>query len=437
MRIGILGGGLAGIALAYFLQNNDRIESIEILEKESEPGGLCRSFHINGICYDIGPHAIFSRDDEMLNLMIHLLGENKSRLRRVNKIVHKGSFIKYPFENELSALPADEREYCLKTFLDNPHENEEADNLLAYFLKTFGKGITRIYLKPYNEKIWKYDPALMDTQMAGRIPRPPREDIIKSAAGIPTEGHLHQLYFYYPRQGGISALIQAFQDRLNDHVNVFTGAGVSGLKRNGDQWQIKTDQGGACDYDLIISTIPVQKLAEIYQAKIPQDVQAAVDGLKYNSLIIAIINVQKDNLDDSFAVMVPDENIIFHRLSKLNFLGESYRRDDQSTTLMAEITYPKDSALDKMPVREMEEKIIAGLEAGRFIDTRKQINFMETRKFVYAYVICDLHHQNNMKTIKNYFSGQGVRLCGRFGEFEYLNMDAVIRHAKNLSEEIG
>ena len=83
MRIGILGGGLAGIALAYFLQNNDRIESIEILEKESEPGGLCRSFHINGICYDIGPHAIFSRDDEMLNLMIpsaKMFSPNRNRL---------------------------------------------------------------------------------------------------------------------------------------------------------------------------------------------------------------------------------------------------------------------------------------------------------------------------------------------------------------------
>jgi UDP-galactopyranose mutase len=42
-----------------------------------------------------------------------------------------------------------------------------------------------------------------------------------------------------------------------------------------------------------------------------------------------------------------------------------------------------------------------------------------------------------VKKIRSYFSGQGIRLCGRFGEFEYLNMDAVVRHAKNLSEEIG
>ena len=436
MKIGILGGGLCGVALAYFLQNNDRVESIEILEKESEPGGLCRSFQSNGICYDIGPHVIFSRDDEILDVMTGLLGENKKKLRRVNKIYHKGSFIKYPFENELSALPDADRDYCLNTFLNNPYEKEPADNLLTYFLKTFGEGITGIYLKPYNEKIWKFDPARMDTQMAGRIPKPPPEDIIKSAAGIPTEGNLPQLYFYYPRQGGINALIKSFIDRFNRKVRIFTGSNVAALKKTGDQWRIETEHHAVRNYDVVISTIPVPLLAGLYQEDMPDEVRTSVNGLKYNSLIITVINVRKDNLGDNFAVMVPDENIVFHRLSKLNFLGDNYCKDDKSTTLLAEITFSKNSAMDQMNVSEAEEKIIAGLEAARFIDTRDHINFLKTRRFEYAYVICDLDHQRNMKVVKNYFSGQGVRLCGRFGEFEYLNMDAVIRRAKNLSEEI-
>lgn len=437
MKVGILGGGLSGISLAYFLQNNDRIESIDILEKESEPGGLCRSFQSNSIFYDIGPHVIFSQDAEILDFMTSLLGENKNKLRRVNKIYHKGSFIKYPFENELSALPADEREYCLNTFLNNPYEKDMADNLLKYFLKTFGEGITGIYLKPYNEKIWKFNPAMMDTQMAGRIPKPPQEDIIKSAAGIATEGNLPQLYFYYPRQGGINALIKSFVNRFNQKVSVIAGSNVVAVQKTRDQWQVATEDHAVGNYDLIISTIPVPLLARIYQEEMPEEVRASVNGLKYNSLMIAVINVRKDNLGDHYAVMVPDENIIFHRLSKLNFLGDSYCKDDESVTLMAEITYSKDSAMDKMDVSEVEEKIIAGLEATRFIDTREHINFLKTRKFEYAYVICDLQHQRNMKIIKKYFSDQGIPLCGRFGEFEYLNMDAVIRHAKSLSEAIG
>ena len=115
MRIGILGGGLGGISLAYFLQHIERIKKIEILEKENEPGGLCRSFNINGINFDIGPHVIFSKDVETLDLMVNILGDNKSKIRRSNKMYYKGRFIKYPFENELSALPEEDRNYCLKT----------------------------------------------------------------------------------------------------------------------------------------------------------------------------------------------------------------------------------------------------------------------------------------------------------------------------------
>ncbi|MCR4556009.1 MAG: hypothetical protein K5766_04340 [Alphaproteobacteria bacterium] len=41
-----------------------------------------------------------------------------------------------------------------------------------------------------------------------------------------------------------------------------------------------------------------------------------------------------------------------------------------------------------------------------------------------------------MDLIKAYFEKQGVFLNGRFGSFEYLNMDAVIQRSKELSERI-
>lgn len=436
MKIGILGGGLSGISIAYFLQNNKGIKRIEILEKEHEPGGLCRSFNIKGLYYDIGPHIIFSKDKEILDFMINILGENKNKLRRSNKIFYKNKFIKYPFENGLSALPEDDREYCLNTFLNNPYENHEAKNLLQYFLKTFGEGITGIYLKPYNEKIWKFDLSRMDTQMIDRIPNPPKEDIVKSAAGVSTEGYCHQLYFYYPRHGGVNALIKSFVNKFSDKVGIVVDSAVVELQQIDNKWKATTDKGVSEEYDLIVSTIPIQSLAGIYRSNLPEDVRESVHDLKYNSIIIAIINVKKDNLEGNFAVMVPDKDIIFHRISKLNFLGNCYCRNDDSSTLMAEVTFSKNSLIDQMSICEVEGKIIEGLKNNQFIDSSEHVNYIETRRFEYAYVICDLNHKKNVDLIKNYFLGQNIRLCGRFGEFEYLNMDAVIRHAKDLSEEI-
>ena len=238
MRIGILGGGLSGLSLAYFLQKHQRIAAIEVLEKAAAPGGLCRSFPFAGVQYDVGPHIMFSKNNEVLDLMVRLLGENVHKLRRSNKIFHDGRFVKYPFENELSALAPRERDWCLETFLDNPYASYVPATMLEFFLATFGEGITNLYLRPYNEKIWKFDPAFMDTQIVERIPKPPAEDIIRSAKGKASEGYLHQLHFFYPRQGGIQSLVRGFVDGLGGKVTLHTNAGVERI--------VRADGAGAC-----------------------------------------------------------------------------------------------------------------------------------------------------------------------------------------------
>ena len=69
MKITIMGGGLSGISLAYFLQDNPSIDEITILEKDDSIGGLCRIITKDGYTYDIGPHILFSKDKEMLELI--------------------------------------------------------------------------------------------------------------------------------------------------------------------------------------------------------------------------------------------------------------------------------------------------------------------------------------------------------------------------------
>ncbi|MEO6047721.1 MAG: NAD(P)-binding protein [Candidatus Kapaibacterium sp.] len=64
MRIGILGGGVAGVVTARELSNDPDLE-IELLEKEDSLGGLQRSVEINGAWYDIGAF-VFDREHQLL-----------------------------------------------------------------------------------------------------------------------------------------------------------------------------------------------------------------------------------------------------------------------------------------------------------------------------------------------------------------------------------
>lgn len=435
MNYTILGGGLSAISLAYYLQEDKNIDEIHILEKDEALGGICRTYVKDGIEYDVGPHIIFSKDKEILDLMNNLLGENNEKHRRSNRILHKKRFVQYPFENDLSKLPKEDIDYCVNGFLHNPYENYEAKNMLQFFLKTFGEGITNTYLRPYNEKIWKFDPSFMDTQMVERIPKPPKEDILKSANGETIDGYLHQLYFTYPKQGGTEALIKAFIAKLSDKVKIHTNNKVLKAKKQGDKFVVTTSEKEyTCDK--IISTMPANEFSHIYEDyNKPQDILDIADNLRYNSIAICIVNVSKDYAGDNYAFMVADKNVKFHRISKLDFMGEHYHKDG-TATYMAEITYRKNDLNDKASDGELTQKVIEGLETIGFIDSKDDVNFTDLKRFEYAYVIYDLKHRQNMDAIKEYFAKQGIYLNGRFGSFEYLNMDAIIKQSKNLAESI-
>ena len=424
LKVVILGGGLSALSLAFFLQENPNFESIEILEKEPEVGGLCKSFQYQSLFYDIGPHIIFSKDEEILNLIYEIMGDNRETLRRSNQIIYQDRFIQYPFENDLSKLPEPDLNYCVNAFMNNPYENYNPQNMLQFFLKTFGEGITNTYLRPYNEKIWKFDPSFMDLQMVERIPKPPREDIIKSAQGETIDGYTHQLYFSYPQEKGINSLINSLLTRLNEKVKISPNITINAISKTDKGYNIITNEA-EIPADLLISTIPVPELIGYYQ-QITDEITELGKKLRYNNLIIALINLKVDRAGENFVFTIPDKIVIFHRIAKLDFLGSNYHLED-STTFLAEISYRNADLIDQMSDEDIEQRIIAGLKRIAFIDSESDINFIQCHRVDHCYIIYDLDHCQNMDQIIQFFQEEEVILHGRFGEWEYINMDVVFR----------
>ncbi|MFA5162191.1 MAG: FAD-dependent oxidoreductase [Elusimicrobiales bacterium] len=412
----ILGGGLAGVSLACYLDGKS-----VILEAEDRAGGLCRSFPFCGGYFDIGPHILFSKNEAALKEL--LASADTERLRRSNRIFHNGRFVKYPFENELSALAPEERDRCLREFLDNPYRDYPARNMLQFFLKTFGEGITRLYLQPYNEKIWKFDPAFMDTQMVERIPRPPDGDIRKSAAGEATEGYLHQLYFNYPRAGGIESVVRGFLARAGGKTSLRAPVRIKSVSKSGGQWVVDTDCG-EFRASRLVNCMPLHELFRYIDA--PSQVKTSLSALKYNSIHIVVLRAGKDGIGDNFAVNIADRDIIFHRLSRLNFLGEKYAPEGGGAALMAEITFRPESDIASWPPERLIARVKEDLAK---LSLAGDITDAVCKTFKYAYVIYDLEHKKNKTAVIGWLESQGITCCGRFAEFEYLNMDAVVASA--------
>lgn len=425
MKIGVLGGGLAGVSLAYFLQ--EKGHAVEVLEKESECGGLCRSFSKNGFSFDLGGHIIFSKDKETLDLMVKVLGKNVKRHYRNNKVWFKKRFVKYPFENGLSALDKEDNFDCLYGFIVNKHPKPKNFKEWIYF--TFGDGIADKYLIPYNEKIWNCRADRMSLEWVERVPKPPLEDIIKSALGIETEGYTHQLYFYYPIKGGIQMLVRAFESKLKNVIRDFD---VKSVRKIGRKWLVSNGIDER-EYDRVISCIPIFELMAAMKG-IPGRVNSAVNALKYNSLTVVMLGIDKVKLSDKFAVYVPQRDLIFHRICFHSYMGPWYTPRGKSS-VAAEITTNPGDGVHEMSDRQLIEHVVRGLDKEGFI-AKKDICESAVKRMKYGYVVHDLKYSKNTKLIHDYFRSIKVPLCGRFAEFEYLNMDAAIRHALELSKTI-
>jgi len=433
VKTAILGGGLSGLTLARFL--HERGEDLVVLEAEPAFGGLCRSRREGGFCFDSGgSHIIFSRDEEVLGFMLSVLGENRAVRKRNTRIFYKDRFVKYPFENGLSELPKEDLYFCLHEYIKTLIASEKGElspvkTFQDWIYATFGKGIAECYLLPYNRKIWNYPPEQMSAHwVEGRVPRPPVEDIIRSAVGIETEGYTHQAVFSYPQEGGIEALVRAVALPITDRMTC--GFRVSSIRRCGEGWEI-SDGIRTISADRLISTIPLQHLIPALEG-VPEQVREAVGSLRYNSVCSVFIGVNGKVPDISW-LYVPDPGIGL--LNRVSFPSNysSWVAPEGCGSVLAEITYNEGDPLTRMDDTEIIRHVIQSLETMQLVKNEDVI-YTGIARHRFAYVVYDLDYLANIHIVREYCREIGIDLVGRFAQFEYLNMDGCIR---SVMEYIG
>jgi protoporphyrinogen oxidase len=426
-RLGILGGGISGIALAAHLD-----EDLDILERGSRIGGLCATVVEDGFTFDAaGPHIMFSKNKEVLNLMIGVLGDNVHQNRRENRIYFKGSLVKYPFENDLASLPKEDNFECIRDYIVNPRANETPTNLAQWSYATFGAGISDKYFIPYNEKIWNYDANKIGTEFVERIPKPPMEDVLKSAIGISTEGYLHQLYYSYPTHGGFEAIVKAFAERVKGEIH--TRWTVASVEKIENGWRVESDGGEVREYDTLVSTLPIHELLKVWKDA-PQQVHDETAKLRYNSLINVLIGNSTDPGHNYTALYVPDPKLLFHRLSFPKAFGSECVPPGGSS-IMAEITSNAGDGIWEMSDEALLDRVIGEVESIGFVD-RASIIYRKVVRFTYGYPVYDLEYRKNVTAMRAAVAATGLHLLGRFAQFDYINSDVCVERALKMADEL-
>jgi len=401
--IPILGAGLAGLSAARNLRG-DHV----ILEKDARVGGLCKSVNINGFIFDYAPHILFTRDDHIRALFEDQLKGNLLRHTREAFIYLQGAFARYPFEVNLNNLPEDVIRECIDGVTHR--KVIEATNFEEWIYSTFGDGIAKHYMIPYNRKIWKYDLSKMNIDwISGRVPSPSVEEMREGAAGTLKRDYGPNAEFMYPKHGGIGALA----NQLAKGLNISTGSDVVEIRPSGTDVIVRYERGGETrevSAEKVLSSIPLPDLVDRLHDP-PEEVVKATGALVYNSLVCVNIGVNTPGIIDKHWLYFPEDDLIFNRISfPMNFSEHTTPGD--ASSLLVEVTHRENSVdLESVRDRVLDDLIKTGI-----LEEEDEIMVCDTSAFKYAYVIYPI---------------------GRFGEWEYFNMDKALLSGRNAASRIS
>ncbi|MDD5236049.1 MAG: FAD-dependent oxidoreductase [Candidatus Omnitrophica bacterium] len=424
-RIVILGAGLAGLSAAWHLEKKGL--DYKVFEKEDEVGGLCRSSRIKGFTFDRSGHLLHFKHAYTFNLIRSLLGDNLSDHQRSAWIYYSGTFNRYPFQANLHSLAPEVAKECLMGFIEaakNGHPKKKEDlDFLSWIDRTFGKGIAKHFMVPYNTKFWNMPPQKLTCDWFGDfIPVPSLPQVIE---GTVEESHRQYGYnarFWYPRHMGIGCLPLAFKKHLK---NVHTGSRV--VEIDLDRKELKLASGEKEKFDYIIYTIPLPEIPNLIK-KIPQNTLSLFKKLKWNSIFN--LNLGLDAHDDSGRhwIYFPQKEPCFFRLGSFhNFYEPCQKR----SSFYVEVSYSRDKPLDK---NKVIGQIKADLKKIKLISSPDKILAEEINDIEYGYPIYDENYKEAREIIVKYLTMNNVIPCGRYGAWRYFSMEDAILDGKQVAD---
>lgn len=422
-RIVIIGAGPCGLGAAHRLAEQGYSNYV-LYEKNPYVGGLAASFlDAKGFTWDFGVHVAHSHYHYVDHLMESLLPDGFYTHERRSWVRVCHSWVPYPFQYNFRHLPEGPRRECLdglESLTGDPHMH---DNFGSWICGTFGRGIAKYFMLPYNRKIWATDPDLMGIQWMGdRVPRIDvarvRRNIAESKDDV-SWGPNH--VFQYPRRGGTGAVWNRMAEKLPRGV----------LRLNEDVVQIDPVRkrivlagGGDDHYDRLISSIPIPELVQrTGMGALAQDAAA----LQYTHVYVAGVAVNKtvpEVLNDKTWIYCPEEKAAFYRVTPYSIFSPAHVPDaSQWCSMLCEISAAGHSPM--VPPDQFNESAVQGLNELGLISSSAGNTHYYPMSAEYGYPVPTLDRDRRLNAIIPALETHDIFSRGRFGGWKYEvgNMD--------------
>ena len=420
-KIIILGAGPIGIITGWLLSK--RNWSVEIYEKNSVVGGMCRSWKWNDFILDTGPHIFHTPDKKMWNFWNKNFGDFLINGKYWSKNTYDNDFknlYDYPLSLEgLKKFPKNLKVKILKE-LKNLKDSEKTftKNFAEHVQSQVGETLTKMFFKNYPEKIWGIETNKMTSDWA-----PKRIKFRKKILPF-----FHGEYTAVGKYGTGCIYEHLKNEIIKNGGEIHLNSTIIGFKNkdykiNGLKFLNKKTKS-ISENSLILSSLPITLTARLLGFK---------SELKFRGVRTVYIEIKKKYAlpKDCHFIYYSSKNIIFNRISEHKKMSP-FVAPINKTYLSAEISYSKNDKIDKIPFEKIKKIIINDLLAVG-LAKKKDVGKISENKEDFVYPVQFTNYKHNLSKVNAKISKfNQIYSLGTGGEFNYADSNILFNKSIDL-----
>jgi protoporphyrinogen oxidase len=423
-ELAILGGGPAGLGVAYYSQI--RGLSFRIFEKEPYLGGLCRTLNCGGHSFDTGAHRFHNRDPEVTQDLMELMGDQLSTVSKPSKVLISGRFLDFPPTpiNMLRFAGIKRIGQIGFDLIRSRWNNKEVRSFADFANQKFGRTLAELFLTNYSEKVWGFpseelSPVIATRRLSGMNLKTLVKELFSPSKKT---SHLDG-QFLYPR-GGYGKIVENLIGKIpSDRVRL--NHPVVGLESESERiTKILFADGTSFDqFDQVVSTLPINLLTRFLSKKTEED-------LRFRSIRLIFIRLGQPSFTQYASLYVPDRKFCISRIYEPRNRCETMSPAGE-TGIVVECPCFQEDNVGEMAPEELFNRVVDELLDLRILDRQKIIEWQH-HFLPNAYPVYTLDYQKkldrSLDLINRYTN---LDTLGRNGAFFYSHLHDQLRFGKD------
>jgi len=418
----VLGAGISGISAAYHLglKNIDAT----IYEKDSEWGGLCGNFTLDGFRFDKSVHLSFASDEYVQKLMYGETPYHKHAPEASN--YYEGCWVKHPAQNNLFPLPAETKVKILSGFIENEGKEHEITDYESWLRAQFGDYFAEKFPMRYTRKYWTVNASELSTTWVGtRLSQPNIEEVLLGSytSDIPNAYYAKEMR--YPKKGGYKSFLTTMQKKCTIKLN------KEACAINPESKEITFDDGTVESYENLVSSLPIPHMIELLP-NVPQEVVTASEKLLPSSVAIVSLGFNKPDLAKHLWYYIYDEEFLPARCYSPSIKSPD-NAPDGCSSVQFEVYFSNRKDLALKGDALIDHIISNGIQMGLF--TKEDIVVKDARILPYGNIIFYEGMEADRQIVLDYLASLNIYGVGRFGKWEYLWTDQCVLTGRDIVAE--